>query len=74
MNAENKNQEVNPAIRVSNKRGIQSQDLESQREPNQKWSIVAAVNKKQPGQNQGILKATHTRCKLMGTSGALTEF
>lgn len=46
MNVKNKNQEVNPTIRVSNKRGIQSQDLESQRESNQKWSIMTAANKK----------------------------
>lgn len=45
MDVESKNQEVNPKMRVCDERGIQSQELESQRESNQEWSIMVAANK-----------------------------
>lgn len=45
MNVESKNQEVNPGMRVSGKRTVESQKLESQKKSNQEWPIMTATNK-----------------------------
>lgn len=45
IHVESKNHELNSGMRVSDKKEIESQKLESQRDSNQEWAIMVATNK-----------------------------
>lgn len=57
MKVESKNQEVNPEMRVSDKRGIQSQSCKARGSPTKNGPLWRQQTNK-PGQNRGILKAS----------------
>lgn len=56
MDVESRCRKSSPKGRVGDKRGIQSQELGSQRESNQEWLVMAAANKNNQVKTKEFLK------------------